>query len=364
MRRLSALALAVLLAGILVWRMRRADAPEPDSSRAAAPGPASAPESPAVPARPDSGTAAAGGGTDGSVQDGERAPDADRKTKLPAALAWLLRSRNADGSWGGEPEMFEGAMYTKHGATSLALLAFLGAGYTHLSKEEGEGTEIGKALKEALKWMMANKPETPFDAALASLAWGEVYGMTESAIFKEHVDGSLKALLELQTADGSWGGDARTSAWAAMALKSAEVSGLPVPPEARDAAVAWFAARLEADPRPEDAVAWVFLSTEKSGAASERAKAALGARPPNWSQQDFGYWYHGSLAMFQLDGPEGPLFERWGDGLKATLGSFQDARVGWAGEGRGTADVVKNSMGQLTMEVWYRYVSAFGGVQK
>ncbi|MBI2923135.1 MAG: hypothetical protein HYY18_18935 [Planctomycetes bacterium] len=357
MRRLSALAVAVLLAGVLVWRMRREEDPSADGASSAS---LPAPETPKPLETTGSGPTEAGNGGDGSVPEREPTPVADRKTGLPAALAWLLRSRNADGSWGGEAEMFEGAMYTKHSATSLALLALFGAGYTHLSREESEGTVVGKAIKEALQWLAANKPETPFDAALVSLAWGEAWGMTNSALFKEHVEGGLKTLLELQTPDGSWGGDARTSSWAAMALKSAEISGLEVPKEARDAASAWFAARLEADPRAEDAVAWVLLATDRTGAAADRAKAALGARPPNWSQQDFGYWYHGSMAMFQLDGPSGPLFSRWGEGLKATLGGFQDARVGWAGEGRGTADVVKNSMGQLTLEVFYRYASVFG----
>ncbi|KAF0245991.1 MAG: hypothetical protein FD180_1134 [Planctomycetota bacterium] len=359
MRRLSALALAVLIAGLLVWRwrglpQRDVDAPEARGSAAASeaqPGPAAV-ATPKVdpPAPPPS-----------SEPDGD---SVKKKSAFPAALAWLLRSQNADGSWGGEPEMFEGVMYTKHGATSLALLALLGAGYTHLSREECDGKPVGAAIKEALKWMMANKPEGPLDSALAALMWGEQYGMTGSAIFKDHVDATFKGLLAFQSEDGSWGGDAGTSAWAAMALKSGEISGFEVPKEAWSNATAWFAGRLAADAQAQDAVAWVLLSKDRDNADVEKAKALIGARPPNWSQQDFGYWYHGSMALFQLDGPEGPLFKQWGEGLKATLGAYQEDGGAWSGAGRGTADVVKNSMGQLTMEVWYRYQSVFGAGKK
>ncbi|MEK7470287.1 MAG: hypothetical protein AAB074_23195 [Planctomycetota bacterium] len=350
MRRFALLAIFVSLAGLLVWRWRaaqvageRTEAPAAEIPKPEAAKPDTEPTPPAVaeaPAPP------------------RKMPDGDsprQSAKLAGPIAWLLCSQNADGSWGGADELFEGATYSKHAATCLALLALLGEGFTHLDKEQYEQGCVGEAMKQAYLWLAAKGPETPFDVALASLAWGEAYGMTNSQIFKEQADSGLKALLDFQSEDGSWGGDARTSSWAAMALKSAGISGLSVPETAASGASAWFAARLATDPKPEDAVAWLFMTKAAGDSSADTAKALLGARPPSWTQQDFGYWYHGSLAMFQLDGPGGPLFTKWGEGLKATLGEFQEENGAWTGSSRGTAAVVKNSMGQMTMEIWYRY---------
>ena len=42
---------------------------------------------------------------------------------------------------------------------------------------------------------------------------------------------------------------------------------------------------------------------------------------PEWKPNkiDFYYWYYASLALFQYDGPEGPMWKKWNEPMKNAL---------------------------------------------
>src|SRR6185295_15738321 len=103
-----------------------------------------------------------------------------------------LRSAAADGSaeaqWRAKRALRRiGVLETSEDveATSMALLAFLGAGYTQLARPVSDGTDFGKVVKEGLQWLLAQEgPDGSFEGAnAAAQAWGalalaEAYGMT------------------------------------------------------------------------------------------------------------------------------------------------------------------------------------------
>ena len=115
------------------------------------------------------------------------------------------------------------------------------------------------------------------------------------------------------------------------------------------------------------------------------AGAKLLARDlPVWNKQkksnDFYYWYYGSLALNQYDGPESPrpgkgqYWKDWEGALRKALLENQanDPRLcsdgSWDGDDRWGVDgggrVYATAINTLTFEVYYRYANAFGTVKK
>jgi hypothetical protein len=102
----------------------------------------------------------------------------------------------------------------------------------------------------------------------------------------------------------------------------------------------------------------------------------IAADPPVWALADkdrpvdFYYWYYGTLALHQLDGPARPRWKKWNEAMTTALvasqavkkdgcrdGSWDPAvdRWGFAG-GR----VYATAMNVLTLEVYYRYERVLG----
>ncbi len=92
---------------------------------------------------------------------------------------------------------------------------------------------------------------------------------------------------------------------------------------------------------------------------------------PAWKpgQVDFYYWYYGTLAMFQYDGPSGVLWRKWDDAMKAAVvpnqrnatqgcenGSWDPSEDRWGSEG---GRVYATAINCLTMECYYIYGNAF-----
>src|SRR5262249_6806383 len=150
------------------------------------------------------------------------------------------------------------------GVTGLSILAFLGAGFSPLSKDEfpdpcdpNRTLRFGETVKRGLQWMIANQdPEgcvggrgTKFmyNHAVAALALSEAYGMTASAVVRDPAQKAIDFLIAAQNPGKAWrytvkpgDNDSSVSGWAVMALKSAELSELPFPRQAYEGALNWF----------------------------------------------------------------------------------------------------------------------------
>jgi hypothetical protein len=301
-----------------------------------------------------------------------------------AALRWLARHQDSDGHWsaqgfgrncaktacsgGGESDY-------DTGVTGLSLLAFLGAGYTSMSKDDKQMIDpafpdrqlhFGDAVKRGLQWLVAQQDAEGcvgergvkhlYNHAIAALALSEGYGMTGLEILRGPAQKSIDFLVAAQNPGKGWrysarGGDNDTSVtgWAVMALKSAELSGLQVPAAAYAGALRWLEEATEkngyyrvgytqagtgkvfvpgkneqfSDHPSMSAVAVlsrIFIQkTQKEPALT--AANLLAADLPAWKpgQVDFYYWYYASLALFQLDGPKGPFWSKWNEPMKAAI---------------------------------------------
>ena len=340
-----------------------------------------------------------------------------------ASLKWLARHQNPDGSWSVTGytrqcrqacEPAPGSPGFDPGVTGLSLLAFLGAGYSHLSRDTYDGLCFGDVVRRGLQWMISRQDAEgcvgPRDAekhlynhALCSLALSEAYGLTGSTLFRDQAQRAVDFLVAAQNPGRGWrygakagDNDSSVTGWCVMALKSADNARVVFPRQALDGARAWFheatdpgSARTgythagtgkvyvpdlnESFDHHEtmtaiSALTLVFLDRNRSDARG--IDLLLRDRPRcEGNAVDFYYWYCGTIACFQFDGPKGPRWTQWERSLRPALVAHQNpASAGcrrgswepvdrWSGEG---GRVYGTAINALTLEIYYRYASAFG----
>jgi hypothetical protein len=342
------------------------------------------------------------------------------------------------------------------GLTSLAVLAFLGAGFSHTSKldlvdsEHGRRYRAGEVVKKGLQWLRDRQnPDGSFsrdraflyNEALATMALSEAYGMTGAKYWREPAQRGVDFLVGAQrpspaSSSSKWGwrygsrddvekeigsatdpermrllydADTSVTTWCVMALKSAELSKLTVAPGSLAGALD-FARFVTADdggvgyldrasagaslagpyseaflyhPTTMCALGMcirIFAAHDPSDPILDRSASKLVQDLPVVTKDgrsvDYYYWYYGSLALNQLDGPDSPrktgkYWDRWNKAMVDSLLSLQDlsqrtCRDGgflvndrWAAAS-GAGAIYSTAMSVLTLEVYYRYPNAFG----
>lgn len=352
-----------------------------------------------------------------------RASGAGRETEdaLKAALLWLARHQNADGSWSAHKHTGDaedacvpapGNPEFDVGLTGLSLLAFLGAGYTHLSRDVVEGHRFGDVVKIGLQFLMnAQDPcgrigsDEPskymYNHLLGAFALSEAYGLTESPLVRDAAQRGVDFAVQAQNPGKAWRysfrsgeNDSSVTGWGMQLLKSAESAELDVPQEAHQGILSWYdfatestyhytgyrdsrRAKVVICHRNEPYVDHPTLSAiagltrmALKGKSSPHVRGAVElclADLPEWDARDlkvdFYYWYYATYLMFFFDGPSGPSWKRWHDKLKPALLSRQnktkkDCRYGswepvdrWSSEG---GRVYTTATGALILEAYFR----------
>lgn len=175
---------------------------------------------------------------------------AHEETPAPRPREWLADHQSADGGW--SPQGFPGQCRFQDccdgtgtwqgdaGTTGLAMLAFTGYGETHRTPRYGpvvlRAFRHLQAIQDADGCFGARLPERFVeDHAIAALALCELYGLTQSPLFKPCALRGLAFLLSQRNADGGWRSGDRSpesevgaTAWAVMAFRSARGAGLEV----------------------------------------------------------------------------------------------------------------------------------------
>lgn len=271
-------------------------------------------------------------------------------------LEWLVKHQHADGHWSIHNLACKDHQCAGHGsfesdtaATGLALLAFLGAGYTHQSGPHQLVVERGlKCVVDHQKPdgdLFADKSEFVwfYSHGMAAIALCEAYGMTKDATLRAPAQKSLDFIVASQHPQfGGWRykprfeSDTSVSGWQLMALKSGEMSGLTVSPSAYDGIGKWLdSVESKTSPgqytyhpsRPVSVAmtAEGLLMRQYLGAKRNDARLIAGAdflrrRLPDLAERDAYFWYYGTQVMFHMQGEH---WDEWNARLRDTLVTTQ-----------------------------------------
>ncbi len=337
---------------------------------------------------------------------------------VSAGLKWLKDHQDPDGSWSCDnfqkncrKNICDGKGSSadhSSGVTGLALLAFLGAGNT---MRVGPYREV---VKRGLKYLLSVQspdgcvgPKTAdghymYNHLICTMALAEAYGLSgKTPQLQAPAQKAVDFAVQAQNPYLGWRygvrpGDNDTSmtGWAVLALKSAKLSELEVPPEAFQGARNWFdkvtddsfyktGYTQKADNGARTADAQKYAPTEAMSAVAltgrifmgepldspkvKGAVALLKNMPPKWdpeSGNDFYYWYYGTLAMFQVGGEP---WKVWNAGMKEALVKTQrragdedgswDPSDAW---GHAGGRVYSTAANILSLEIYYRYGTVLG----
>ncbi|AGA28871.1 prenyltransferase/squalene oxidase repeat-containing protein [Singulisphaera acidiphila] len=337
------------------------------------------------------------------------------------ALAWLARHQDADGRWDagvarhadgtpvkgdddftvhcppGEPCAGECLYWEADTAvTGLALLAFLGSGYTHTDGKYADA--VGRGL-EFLR--LTQKPDGDLRGesrsvgmychAMATLALCEAYALTGDVQLRTSVERAVGFLSRSRARDGlSWRylpgaerGDTSILGWVVMALKSAKVSGIPISATIQSGTLSWLGKVASGPERglasyqpgqpatpTMTAEAWVcrqFLGVGGPGPMSNEAASYLLENGPGKKGRDsynLYYWYYGTLAMYQQGGD---AWTRWNDRVRDQIVRRQQLEGHRAGSwdpddsdyGARGGRIYCTAMATLTLEVYYRFLRLY-----
>lgn len=233
--------------------------------------------------------------------------------------------------------------------TAWALLAFMGAGYSHLSKDEHDGLVFGTTVGKGLGWLIKAKPAS----AVAALALSEAYGLTGSKLFEAPAQRAIDGLV------ADLAKDDRHLAWQVMALKSAEIGGLSFPRSAYDDRLSELQRRRSASSgvfflQAADVMSRIFVHRSKEN-------LDVGGLPTmDPSKVDVETAYLASLALFQYDGPGGPVWKAYREADKKWIVPLQITARGECARGAwpaaGTAARLRfGAFGALMNEIYYAY---------
>ncbi len=343
-----------------------------------------------------------GGGRKKAV--GRFGGSAATESAVEAALRWLARHQSPDGSW--DAAKYEGQNNTRVrvGCTGLALLAFLGAGYTEKSGQFADN--VRRAEQYLMKQQKANGGifekesggsgvSAGYNHAIAGLALAEAYGMGKDPEIGRVAQKAIEYSIKVHQAPYSgWRYDPRESAdtsvtgWFVMQLKSAKIAGLTVDGAGFQGATAWLDKVTTKDGRAGytsaqnnhpamTAVGMVcrqFMGTPNTDAMLVGGSKQLVTALPTWKDKnehnDFYYLYYGTLSMFQMGGDG---WNKWNETLKPVLinnqckGGPMDGSVNdkdgswdpWGMSGTRAGRVFMTAVGALTLEVYYRYLPMY-----
>lgn len=348
------------------------------------------------------------------------------------ALEWLAHHQDADGRWNAGTKKYRGddsvvsgeVNFTLHcppgdvcsgecyyheadtAMTGLALLAYLGAGYTHTPSDGKHALTIAKGLQFLLRSQKEDgdlrgesRAVGMYCHAMATLALCEAYGLSQDVRLRDPAARAVGFLAKSRAADGlSWrykpgetSGDTSLLGWAILVFRAADEVGLTTPASMRAGALGWLNLVSAGEKkglavyRPNEgpyggasgyvagrnmtptmtAEAWAcrqVLGVGGPSAASDEAAEYLMRNKPDRSKLNLYYWYYGTLAMHTRGGAD---WDTWNTQVRDSLVGLQQTDGHQAGswdpaDSKSAYDlrggrIYTTALAAMTLEVYYRY---------
>ncbi|RUL87158.1 prenyltransferase/squalene oxidase repeat-containing protein [Tautonia sociabilis] len=321
-------------------------------------------------------------------------------------LDWLVRHQGPAGNWtlDPRPHCTQGlcpggeTIGSDSAATGLALLPMLGAGHSH--------TEPGRyqaSIDRGLTWLKGIQQPSGelfvgggdntrmYSHAIGAMALCEAYGVSRDPLLREPAERAIRFIILAQNQlDGGWryqpgdSGDTSVFGWQMLALRSAALSGIPVPDPVVEGCRGYLDA-ASADPigatysyRPGRKASPVMTAEAllcrqylgwKPGSRPLREGAAQVYRDLMTSgDRNVYYWYYATQMLHNLGGKPWQTWNaRIRDGLVANQvkgdgcdrGSWDPNAPQPDQWGRSAGRHYTTCLSLLTLEVYYRYLPLY-----
>jgi hypothetical protein len=339
-------------------------------------------------------------------------------------LAWLAEHQFPDGGWRFDLSQHprcagacsdSGSYESTTSSTGLALLSFLGAGYTHKEgkyaevvsrglyylsehmvktshggdlRDNGEAPDMQlglELLRGARRRPFGN--DTMYSHGIATLAITEAYAMTGDSTLRDSAEQAVRFIINAQYDDGGWRyapawespgpGDMTVTGWQLAALKSAMLAGIEVPYEVWTRA-SEFIDGLQGD----DGARYAYVGNERGTAATtaigllcrmiggwprdsrplQRGAALIASAPPRLNNVYF--IYYASQVLHHLGGTR---WTKWNKQMREYLVDMQvhdghETGSWYIHEEHSSTGgrLYTTAMAIMTLEVYYRYMPLYG----
>ncbi|MEM8945922.1 MAG: prenyltransferase/squalene oxidase repeat-containing protein [Planctomycetota bacterium] len=362
--------------------------------------------------------ASRGGGLDGRKASNRRSlalsggGTAESEAAVERGLAWLAAHQFDDGGWRFDLETCPqcagacrnwGFRSSTTDATGLALLCFLGAGYTHEAGPYQESvakglyylqqkmliTSMGGDLRDRSVMselqgnvLLVQKNGDMYSHAIATLALCEAHAMTRDKTLEDVAQKATDFIVNAQHQAGGWRyepgepGDLSVTGWQITALKSALHGKLVIPREVWYRAMAFLDSvqdsrgaeyRYKGSEKPQRVMTVVglfsrmLLGWPRDHRPLRKGVALVASQSPQQNHMYFNYY-----ASQVLRHHGGPGWERWNPRMRDYLVELQDTQghetgswyieEDWSNPG---GRLYTTALAILTLEVYYRYMPMY-----
>ncbi|MEX0937779.1 MAG: prenyltransferase/squalene oxidase repeat-containing protein [Pirellulales bacterium] len=313
------------------------------------------------------------------------------------ALAWLARNQRRDGSWSLSGPYASGATNENPvAATAMALLAFQGAGFTHIGPEDHEYQQVAaRGSRAMLKFQQESgaffQDGIPamhrlYTHAQCTIALCELYGMTRDEALREPAQLAVDYCVRSQDELGGWryyprsGSDTSVTGWFVMALASAQMAYLDVPQETLRKIDSYLDQAATDQGRQylympgnvrgglamnaEGLLCRQYLGWKRDDPRLVEGVQLLLDNPMNWEDRDVYYWYYATQVCHHM---EGPMWRQWNDLMRELLPAKQVKdgveRGSWHPQGDAWGDTAGRlyvtCLSVYMLEVYYRHLPLY-----
>lgn len=324
---------------------------------------------------------------------------AKTEASVQSGLEWLKKQQRKDGSWSLRGPYPDGAERENSvAATAMALLAFQGAGHTHLSGGFRETVAAGWGWllrQQDSQGCFINIPDSQhrfYAHAQASIALCELLGMTGDQKLLAPAERAITYCIQTQSEEGGWkylpklSSDTSVTGWVMMALQSAKMAGLAIPAETLkrvetflDSTAMYEGSRYSYMPGHQSSLAMTaegLLCRQYLGWSRTDKRLIEGAKYLTQKEnlvdfqdgRDSYYWYYATQFCHHM---EGAIWTQWNNRMRQlvpeqqvkkgpTAGSWDPQRPSvdaWGYEG---GRLFVTCLSIYMLEVYYRHLPLYG----
>jgi len=311
------------------------------------------------------------------------------------ALRWLARNQRKDGSWSLQGPYKNGSRSeNREAATAMALLAFQGAGYTHLG---GRSSPFRDVVAGGWEWLLGQQDTDGsffrgrrhdhrfYTQAQCTIAVCEMYGMTRDERFKTPAQRAVDYCVQTQDVAGGWRyspgseSDLSVTGWVVMGLQSAKMAGIEVPYDTwrrierfldlvSEQEGRLYSYQPSRGPTPamtaEGLLCRQYLGWWRDDERLQDGAAYLLEHPINWSEKNVYYWYYATQVCHHM---EGEYWKEWNAIMRQMLPTKQKRlgadRGSWDPDGdqwgRHGGRLFQTCLSAYMLEVYYRHLPIY-----